>query len=107
MKRIPFLATVVAALFQLGLSTPALAGTWSDHFSEPTLAADWTGDLRAFQLQDGVLEGESASPLTPSPLNVLEIANDSTECDVTCWINVVAPNTRVCTKGGLLLRHSG
>jgi hypothetical protein len=84
----------------------AHGGTWNDHFLQPALATDWTGNLSDFQLKDGILIGQSASPLS-SPLNFLEIAADSTNCDVACWINIVEPNTRVCTKGALLLRHSG
>src|SRR5262249_10561499 len=43
----------------------------------------------------------------PSPFNFLELAVDSTDCEVGCWINVVTPNMHVCTKGALLLRHTG
>lgn len=98
------LAPVMVSLL---LTWPAIGGTWNDHFGQPTLAEDWVGNRYAFRIQGGVLEGQSASPVTPSPLNVVEIAQDSTDCDVACWINVVAPNTRVCTKGTLILRHSG
>jgi hypothetical protein len=81
-------------------------GTWSDHFHQATLASEWTGDRAFFRTKDGVLEGQSASPLT-TRLNLIEIVVDSSDCNVSCWINVVAPNTRVCTKGALILRHTG
>src|SRR5207344_2940007 len=51
--------------------------------------------------------GVSASPVAPSPLNLIEVSQDSTNCDISCWANVVSPNTRVCTKGALILRHTG
>lgn len=70
------------------------------------MADDWTGNRKAFRIEAGVLQGQSAYPVAPSPLNILEIAQESTECDVACWINVVTPNLRVCTKGALILRHS-
>jgi len=85
----------------------ATAGTWNDHFNQPTLAPDWTGDRSFFQIKDGVLQGNSALPVGESPLNALEVEVDSTDCDVVCWINVVSPNFRVCTKGALILRHAG
>lgn len=91
------------------LILPLHSGTWSDHFSSPTLLSDWTGNRADFQIVTNlnVLEGESASPLTPSPFNSIAIQTDSTDCTVSAWVNIVAPNTRVCTKGALLLRHSG
>jgi hypothetical protein len=82
-------------------------GTWTDHFEVATLNPAWTGTKNEFLLTNGVLEGESASPVAPSPFNFLEVAVDSTDYEVSCWINVVARNTRVCTKGALLLRHAG
>lgn len=99
------LAIAFAFLGQFVFSNAIHAGTWNDRFQGPTLAADWTGSLNFFQLKDGILIGQSASPLA-SPLNFIEIAVDSTNCDVAGWINIVAPNLRVCTKGALLLRHS-
>ena len=104
MKTAFSISVIIAVVCSPG---PAIAGTWSDHFSQPTLAADWTGNRSAFQIRDGVLEGESASPLSPSPFNLVEIATDSTDCEVGCWINIVEPNRRVCTKGALILRHTG
>jgi len=83
------------------------AGTWSDHFAFPALLIDWKGNLDAFRIVNQTLEGVSASPLTPSPFNFVEVQKDSTDCTVTAWINVVAPNTRVCTKGAILARHTG
>jgi hypothetical protein len=98
---------VLGAVLPCFLSIQAGAGTWNDHFNQPTLGSEWTGNLAFFQIRDGVLQGNSASPLTPSPFNLVEITVDSTECDVAAWINVVEPNTRVCTKGALVLRHTG
>jgi hypothetical protein len=83
------------------------AGTWNDHFASAFLGSDWTGDRDAFRIQEGVLQGQSALPLGVSPLNLVELEVDSTECSVGCWINVVSPNLHVCTKGALVLRHSG
>src|SRR5687767_1962611 len=85
----------------------AKAGTWNDHFTTSTLGSDWTGNRDAFRIVDRALEGKSASPVAPSPFNFVEIQTDSTDCSVGVWINVVEPNSRVCTKGALLLRHSG
>jgi len=99
------IASAAALLCCLAIETSA--GTWTDHFYQSTLGSEWTGNRSFFQIKNQVLEGESASPITPSPLNLVEIAVDSTDCDVACWINVVAPNTRVCTKGALVLRHAG
>jgi hypothetical protein len=82
-------------------------GTWTDHFQLPTPDPVWIGTKSAFFVTNGLLEGESASPLAPSPFNFLEVPFDSTDCDMSCWINIVARNTRVCTKGALLLRHTG
>jgi len=83
------------------------AGTWSDHFASHDLLVDWTGTRNAFRIVDQTLEGVSASPLTQSPFNFVEIQIDSTDCAVSAWINVVAPNVHVCTKGAILARHSG
>lgn len=84
----------------------ANGGTWNDGFHEQTLDGEWTGNRYAFQITNGVLAGQSAFPLG-SPLYVVERAVDSTNCDVSCWLNVVVPNMRVCTKAALVLRHSG
>jgi len=70
------------------------------------LNSDWFGTRNLFFVTNGVLQGQSVSPLAPSPFNFLELAVDSTDCEVACWINVVQPNRHVCTKGALLLRHS-
>jgi hypothetical protein len=107
MKTTSTIFSIVVLNGLLFWSSTLKAGTWTDHFDQATLADDWTGNRSFFQIKDGILEGESASPITPSPLNLVELAVDSTDCDVACWINVVAPNTRVCTKGALILRHSG
>jgi hypothetical protein len=83
------------------------AGTWNDHFSQPILAGEWSGERDAFKIEGGVLEGESAWPVGGSPLNVIAVRAESTSCDVACWVNVVSPNFRICTKGALILRYTG
>src|SRR5688572_27751681 len=99
--------TLVAVAFQFALLPSAQCGTWRDHFHRG-YASQWMGDKSFFRATtNDVLEGVSAEPVPGSPLNILEIATDSSDCVVGCWINVVSPNLRVCTKGGLLLRHSG
>jgi hypothetical protein len=105
MKPQKALSWLWAVLFALSLSSQA--GTWSDHFSSGALLLDWTGTRNEFQIVNQVLEGQSGSPLTPSPFNFVEIQKDSTDCSVSAWVNVVRPNTRVCTKGALLLGHTG
>jgi hypothetical protein len=105
MKAASLSAIFSLLMVYLSFLISTVAGTWNDHFYQPTLAEDWVGDRSFFQIQNGVLEGESASPLA-TPLHVVEIATDSTDADVQCWINVVVPNTRVCTKGALILRHT-
>lgn len=86
---------------------PSRSGTWSDHFSFATLLNEWNGHREDFRIVNQVLEGVSASPVAPSPFNFVEIQKDSTDCTVSAWINVVAPNVRVCTKGAIVARHSG
>ena len=71
------------------------------------LGSDWRGDRDAFSIVDGALKGQSASPLTPSPLNMVEVGTNWSDGVVQCRINVVTPNLRVCTKGALILRQSG
>lgn len=105
MKPRHFLSWLWAVLFSVALS--ARAGTWTDHFSFPTLLDDWKGNRADFQIVNQTLEGQSRSPVGPSPFNFIEIQKDSTDCSVSAWINVVRPNTSVCTKGALLLRHAG
>lgn len=83
------------------------AGTWKDPFAQAGLASDWAGNREFFRITEGILEGNSGSPVGPSPLNFVELAVDSAECTVSCWMNVVSPNLRVCTKGALVLRHTG
>ncbi len=90
----------------LGTRLLASAGTWCDSFSQNILGSDWRANTNDFSIVGGVLEGESASPLPGSPLNLLEVGNDWSNYVVRCWINVVTPNLRVCTKGALLLRHN-
>jgi hypothetical protein len=88
-------------------SFPARAGTWSDDFSRDTLGLDWRGDTNFFMTRAGVLEAESAHPIAPSPLNIVEIGDMWTDYVVQCSINIISPNLRDCTKGALILRHSG
>jgi hypothetical protein len=89
------------------LAFAASGGTWNDHFNQPTLAEDWIGNRNAFRILGGFLEGQTAYPVAPSPLNLVELTQDSTDVDVACWINVVEPNLHLCTKGALILRHAG
>ena len=102
---------IYAAGAQTMIESPAVATTqtqtWRDHFNEPVLGPEWKGDREFFQIKNGVLEGESASPLALSPLNLVEIAVDSNELTVGAWVNLVERNYRVCTKGALILRHEG
>jgi hypothetical protein len=107
MKTAFVVSAFVPALCFILWRTPATAGTWNDHFSQATLDEAWKGNRSFFRIKDGILEGRSTSPVTPPPLNLVEIDADSTDCDVGCWINVVAPNSQVCTKGALILRHTG
>ena len=100
------LIPLMALLFQVAALHSASAGTWRDHFFRSTLGPEWTGNRSEFQIRNSRLEGVSALPVGASPLNIVEIATDSSECVVACWINIVAPNLRVCTKGALILRHS-
>ena len=86
---------------------PAQTETWRDHFSEPALGPEWRGDRDFFIVKNGVLEGESASPVALSPLHLVEITVDSSELTVGAWVNLVERNNRVCTKGALVLRHNG
>lgn len=98
---------VVAALAVFTSAIDAArAGIWTDHFDQAALGASWAGNRGAFQVTDGVLQGQSALPVAESPLNIIEIGAPS-DCQVSCWINVVQPNLHVCTKGALILRHSG
>jgi hypothetical protein len=101
-RRLVFVAALWCALVPEGL-----CGTWRDHFHK-AFSVEWVGDRDAFRVTtNGFLEGTSAEPIMVSPLNVLEVRKDSSDCVVGCWVNVVAPNAHVCTKGALVLRHSG
>jgi len=84
-------------------STP----TWSDTFSGTVLGPDWHGSTTEFFVRDGLLHGSSVSPLDPAPFNLIEIGNNWSNYVVSCSINIIQPNTAVCTKGALVLRHSG
>ena len=107
MKAASSISEILAVICPLLFPILGHAGTWSDHFYQTTLAEAWTGNRGAFQTRDGILEGESASPVAESLFNLVEIAVDSTDCNVGCWVNVVSPNLRICTKGALILRHTG
>jgi hypothetical protein len=86
---------------------PALAGTWFDSFSSGDLGADWRGDTKAFWILNDTLHGESASAVAVSPLFTLEVGTNWSNYTISCAINIISPNTHVCTKGTLILRHSG
>src|SRR5512140_1904304 len=90
-----------------GCSLLAGAGTWADHVSDTVLGSDWQGNRNDFSIVGGALEGNSALPLPPSPLNRVEVGKDWSDYSVQCRINVVEPNLRVCTKGALILRDNG
>src|SRR5688572_20811362 len=85
----------------LGMTFAASAGTWADDFDVTSLGAEWNGNREAFTIADGTLAGQSAFPVGPSPLNIVEVGGAWSNYVVKCWINIVAPNTRVCTKGAL------
>lgn len=97
---------MVAAGF-LGGCFVATAGTWSDNFSQNFLGSEWQGDRDAFSIVAGALQGASALPLPPSPLNRVEVGQGWADYTVECGINVVEPNLHVCTKGALVLRDDG
>ena len=98
---------VLAFLWCLVGTLPSLAGTWRDHFSSPTLGTDWIGDRHAFKITAGSLDGQSASPLAGSPLYTVAVGTNWTDLKVEARVNVVAPNTRVCSKAALVLRCNG
>lgn len=98
--------SLLATTALLAAHASILAGTWLDHFSRPVLVAEWLGNRDSFSIQGEALRGVSASPLF-SPLNIVEVGKDWSDYQIQCWVNVVAPNVRVCTKGGLILRHTG
>lgn len=106
MKRSLAVSLVRLTAFLIAAGFDVRAGTWTDHFASPTLMTDWRGDLDAFQIIGMELEGQSASPLPPSPFAFVEVDADTTDCSITAWISVVAPNTRICTKGALVFRHA-
>ncbi len=91
----------------LGWSFLAVAGTWSDNFSENFLGADWQGDRDYFSVTNATLKGVSATPLAPAPLHRVEVGENWTDYSVQCRINVLEPNLLVCTKGALVLRDNG
>jgi len=93
--------------FLFSTNSFSVAGTWADHFSSDALGADWRGNRDYFRITDAALDGQSASPLAPSPLNLVEVGEGWTDYTIRCWMNVVAPNSRVCTKGALILRDNG
>ena len=92
---------VFVAALQWALVPEGFCGTWREHFHK-AFSTEWRGDKDAFQVTtNGFLEGESAEPVGVSPLKVLEVVKDASDSVVGCWVNVVSPNTRVCTKGAL------
>ena len=106
MKAAPVSLSVLLFILSAAFTLQSEAGTWRDHFHEH-LPPEWSGDRQDFVLTNGVLAGQSAFPVGPSPLNILELAIDSSNCVVQSWVNVVLPNLRVCTKAALILRHTG
>jgi hypothetical protein len=104
----PVVIKIIAGLLLLNVLTLlAFAGGWSDDFSQEVLGPEWRGDMDYFSIVNGALKGISASPLAPVPLRWVEGGTEWSDCVVRCWINVVTPNLLVCTKGALILRHSG
>jgi hypothetical protein len=94
-------------LFISILVSVAFAGTWSDDFSGNVLDQKWKGDRDNFAIENGALHGRNAHPVMLLPLRWVEIGSDWDNYIVQCKINVVTPNLLVCTKGALVLRHSG
>ena len=94
-------------LFISLLASVAFAGTWSDNFSGNVLDQKWKGDRDNFTIENGALHGRNAHPIMLLPLHWVEIGSDWDDYVVQCKINVVMPNLLVCTKGALVLRHSG
>jgi hypothetical protein len=96
---------VLALLFCIGPTVSG--GSWTDHFSEGKLGPDWQGTRDFFTVTNGVLKGVSVSPLAPAPFHYVEVGKGWDNFVVECQINVVMPNLLVCSKGALLLRHTG
>lgn len=71
------------------------------------MGQEWQGDRNFYSIADGALKGVSASPLAPVPLRRVEVETNWTDYVVQCRMNVVTPNLLVCTKGALILRHTG
>jgi len=94
-------------LFISILVSVAFAGTWSDDFSGNVLDQKWKGDRDNFAIENGALHGRNAHPIMLLPLRWVEIGNDWDDYVVQSKINVVTPNLLKCTKGALVLRHSG
>jgi hypothetical protein len=67
----------------------------------------WKGDGSFFQIVNKELMGISADPIQISPFVFVEIEADSTDCSVGAWMQIVSPNTHRCTKGAIVLRHTG
>jgi hypothetical protein len=104
-SRLPLLLLFVAGMALSGRL--AQCGTWTDHFHKAP-ASEWNGDNEAFQVTtNGFLDGVSATPVGVSPRYQLELPLTLSNVVVSCWVKVVRPNTHVCTKGALLLRHDG
>ncbi len=83
------------------------AGTWADSFSGSVLGPDWRGERAWFSILDGTLDGMSALPVAPSPLNRVEVGTNWADYTVQCRMDVVMPNLLICTKGALILRDNG
>jgi hypothetical protein len=98
---------LLALGFVLASIPLTFAGTWSDDFSGNFLGSEWRGNRNDFSISNGSLSGQSAWPVAPSPLNIVEVGTDWSDYTIDCLVNVVEPNQRVCTKGALILRHTG
>ncbi len=83
------------------------AGIWSDSFDRAELGSPWRGDTENFSILDGAVRGINAHPILLLPLKWVEVGRGWDDYVVRCRINVVTPNLLECTKGALLLRHSG
>lgn len=94
-------------LFLSIVASVAFADTWSDEFVGNLLDQRWKGDRDNFSVENGTLNGRNASPIMLLPLRWVEIGRDWDDYVIQCKINVVVPNLLVCTKGALILRHSG
>ena len=82
--------------------------SWHDDFRGDFLAAQYHGDTADFSLTNKSLRGISVSgAVTIGPLNTLEIGSNWSNFVISASINLVSPQLRKCSKGALILRHSG